>query len=923
MSQTKVKSGLLNFPDQTDFVKLPSGTTAQRPSSPEEGYSRYNTTNDKLEYWNGTVWKQLPELDPPTLTSVDYPGNDLAADPAGGQTILINGTKFSAGISVEIGSTQVSSVTLNSTTQLAITSPALTAGDYDVTVTNLNATTITALDFISYNGVPSWVTSSGSLGSLNFGEAISTITLSATEPDGGNVSYAVTSGALPVGLSLSSSGDITGTMPSGSAETTYSFTVTATDDENQSTDRSFTITGVVPFLPSQHFNTVLYTGNGGTQSITGVGFQPDFTWIKVRTYPAGHNITDSVRGPYKVLSGLDTQAEINRTSYAGIASFDIDGFTVKDSSLGDYAFNGPPGGNYSGNGTYVSWNFKAGGAAVSTGGTNVTNRLVSANPAAGFSIMTYSGVNTDGTIEHGLNQAPEFWFFKNRTLSGKPWFTLTTAINGSVSYGYLNTTDAFASGAAQYVTNTVIGVNTDGGTGWLNQSGSNYVCYAFHSVAGFSKIGSYVGTGVVGNVSVVTGFEPAMIIAKRTDAGSSNWFIWDNKRDTINPNGTFLLPNAPNIEANLDAYGMNFLKNGFTVNSSDPQLNASGGSYIYMAFAADPNTQVPTKADSFNTVLHTPNNSGNDISLTGVNFAPDFVWMKYRYSTPATGQHYLFNSVTGDSILKSNANQAEISGGYIKSFDADGVTYLDTLINRTGTDSVVAWCWKAGGTPYINTDGSITSVVSANPAAGFSIVKFTGVASATVGHGLGTAPSVIIAKALNATNNWAVYHKDLGSSIALELNTTSASIPATNYWGTSGIPNSDVFGLWSNSGAGTTNGNTIAYCFAEVAGFSKFGSYDGGTITSSNIVNLGFRPAFVMLKPTQTTNDWIIYDNKRDTTDPLQHILYPVTSGAEQVSTNDDYNLYTTANGFYFNNTNGFINSSASDVIYMAFADQF
>ena len=241
MSQTKVKSGLLNFPDQTDFVKLPSGTTAQRPSSPEKGYSRYNTTDNKLEYWNGTEWQQLPGLTPPIITSISYPGDDLAADPAGGQTITINGGDFKAGLTVTVGGTTPSVITFVSATEITFTAPAKTAGDYNVVVTNVDGGNATAVDGMTYNGLPSWTTPAGNLGTFAAGSTIPTITLVATEPDSGVVSYSVTTGALPTGLALTGA-DIDGTLPTPAGETTYNFSVTASDDENQeSTERAFNI----------------------------------------------------------------------------------------------------------------------------------------------------------------------------------------------------------------------------------------------------------------------------------------------------------------------------------------------------------------------------------------------------------------------------------------------------------------------------------------------------------------------------------------------------------------------------------------------------------------------------------------------------------------------------------------------------------
>ena len=161
MSQTKVKSGLLNFPDQTDFVKLPSGTTAQRPSSPEKGYSRYNTTDNKLEFWDGTVWQQLPGVVAPIITSISYPGDDLAADPAGGQTITINGSDFITGATVTVGGTTPSVITFVSATEITFEAPAKAAGDYDIVVTNVDGGNATAVNGMAYNGLPSWTTPAG------------------------------------------------------------------------------------------------------------------------------------------------------------------------------------------------------------------------------------------------------------------------------------------------------------------------------------------------------------------------------------------------------------------------------------------------------------------------------------------------------------------------------------------------------------------------------------------------------------------------------------------------------------------------------------------------------------------------------------------------------------------------------------------
>ena len=319
---------------------------------------------------------------------------------------------------------------------------------------------------------------------------------------------------------------------------------------------------------------------------------------------------------------------------------------------------------------------------------------------------------------------------------------------------------------------------------------------------------------------------------------------------------------------------------------------------------------VPT--ESFNTVLHTPNNSGSDRSLTGVGFPPDFVWMKYRYSTPAVGQHYLFNSVTGDSILKSNATQAEFTG-YITSFDPDGVTYLDTLINRTGTDSVVAWCWKAGGavTPNNNTNGTIPSTVSANPDAGFSIVKFTASSNTndTLGHGLSSAPEMIIYKRLDGTSNWTVYTNVIdGSWDYLRLNLTDAKTDDSGTWSTA----STIKNI-------STANNWISYCFHSVAGYQKVGSYTGNTSTLPS-VDLGFSPRFVMIKEATDTGSWLIYDSVRPSDPATQNnnILFANSDSQESISAGNVLNF--TSTGFDIEAGTSELNTNGSTYIYLAIA---
>tara|TARA_B100000902_G_C27319363_1_gene923326 strand:- start:63 stop:3446 length:3384 start_codon:yes stop_codon:yes gene_type:complete len=236
--------------DGTEFVKVPAGTTAQRPSSAAGGQLRFNTTLGTLEQYNTNTnaWAAIDS--PPIISALAYSGSTTAADPAGGETITLTGSNFKSGFSVTVGGTSAASTTFVNSTTVRFTTPAKTAGDYDVTFTNSNGLAATLTNGISYNGLPAFSTSAGSLGSVVGGEAISTITVVAAEPDGGTLAFSITQNALPAGLSLgSANGQITGTPTAPASTTTTNFTITATDDEGQTNSRAFSLEVLRPVHP--------------------------------------------------------------------------------------------------------------------------------------------------------------------------------------------------------------------------------------------------------------------------------------------------------------------------------------------------------------------------------------------------------------------------------------------------------------------------------------------------------------------------------------------------------------------------------------------------------------------------------------------------------------------------------------------------
>ncbi len=329
--------------------------------------------------------------------------------------------------------------------------------------------------------------------------------------------------------------------------------------------------------PTDYFNTKLYTGNSSTNAQTGVGFQPDWTWIKTRN-AAGYNhvAVDAVRGVTKEIRPNTNAAEITTTN--SFTSFDSDGFTLGADSGDNY--------NKTGN-TYASWNWRASGTSGSANTNGSISSTVSANTTSGFSIVKYVGTGSNATVGHGLSTAPTALFVKNLD-SAEQWINYDVS-NGPTKYYHLNLTDAAAVGSTIWnntaPTTSVFSVGTVTN---VNSNGANYVAYCFSNIAGFSKIGSYTGNGSVDGPFIYTGMSPAIIIAKKT-SGVGDWIIWDNKRDGYNETFKRLYPNDTAAEESSTTQGVDFLSNGFKLKGTTSNAwNSGGDTYVFMAFAENP-----------------------------------------------------------------------------------------------------------------------------------------------------------------------------------------------------------------------------------------------------------------------------------------------------------------------------------------------
>ncbi len=329
-------------------------------------------------------------------------------------------------------------------------------------------------------------------------------------------------------------------------------------------------------------------------------------------------------------------------------------------------------------------------------------------------------------------------------------------------------------------------------------------------------------------------------------------------------------------------------------------------------------TGINKSTDYFNTKLYT-GNGANGRAITGVGFKPDMIWFKQRSGSEA---HNIYDIVRGaGQRIIPNSNGADTTKTDLqKSFDSDGFT-VDLGDECNGnTATYAAWNWLAGGSQgSSNTDGSInTTYTSVNTTAGFSISKYTGTGSnATIGHGLGVVPKMMIVKVLSTNNQWFVYHQALGNTKKLNLDDTSAESVQNNLWNDT-TPTSSVFSVGNHTGVNASGETYIAYCFAEKTGYSKFGSYTGNGNADGTFVYTGFKPVFVMTKKTSGTADWMIRDNKRLGYNGGWGDLYANTSGAE--GTNDSNTQSDLlSNGFKLKMTHSNHNENGGSYIYMAF----
>jgi hypothetical protein len=443
---------------------------------------------------------------------------------------------------------------------------------------------------------------------------------------------------------------------------------------------------------------------------------------------------------------------------------------------------------------------------------------------------------------------------------------------------------------------------------WVANGGPETIY--FNTGNGWNVYGTNVGGG--------TGTISNDVLGIALDMDGNNLYIYKNNVLLASRSGSIDLTVAHTLF--IDTYATN----------SNASLNAGQRPFLYTAPSGykalcTQNLPTPTIGATtatqagkyFNAVTYT--GTGSSLGVTGVGFQPDWVWAKGR--SGAT-DHGFYDAVRGvQKQLESNTNTAETTETTgITAFGSDGFTTGALAQLNTSAATYVAWNWKANGSGSTNTSGSITSTVSASTTSGFSIVAYTGTgANATVGHGLGVAPSLIFGRSRTTAGGWPVYSAFVSNptNSYLVLNTTDAVGTASNYWGTS-APTSTTFSLSTYDGNNKSGDAFVMYCFAPIAGYSAFGSYTGNGSTDGPFVYTNMRPAYVMVKRTDANGDWRVWDVARETYNVMSAPLYPNDSGAEASSSVNNFDVLS--NGFKVRNATAAINANGGAYIYMAFA---
>jgi hypothetical protein len=668
------------------------------------------------------------------------------------------------------------------------------------------------------------------------------------------------------GTGLTSPVTVTG-LTNGTA---YTFTVAAQNVNGYGPESvaSNSVTPVLPNYVEEVFSTYLYTGNGSTQTITNgidLAGKGGLVWLKCRSSAESHNLIDTVRGVTSNLRTDTTSAALSETNFS---SFNSNGFS----------FSGP--GSVNGfntsTRTYASWTFR--------------------EQPKFFDIVTYTGDGTQNRIiSHNLGSTPGCMIVKDTSAVGS-WFTWHRSVSGGL---LLNTTEAAQSyywDAADQPTSTTLKVSQLYGT---NTSGRTYVAYLFaHDAGGFGttgadnvvSCGSFASTGAVVNVTL--GYEPQFLLVKRTDA-ADDWRIIDSMRGfTTDKNDQILAPNLSAAETNLNPYI------GPTATGFSTAAITAGRTYIYIAIRRGP-MAVPTLGTTvFSPVAYT--GTGSALQITS-GFSADLWLTEKRGATQQLGGAINGTRLTGPSYRATGSTAADDSLGVVSNY-----------FNWDNMTGMIAY-----GYDGLNLNGATYVSWAMRRAPGFfDVVCYTGNdTNMTINHNLGVVPELMIVKRRSIAGLWFVYSAGttIPNNYYLRLETTGGQTDATSQvWNNTAT----TFLAGTGLGISAASQTYVAYLFATVAGVSKVGSYTGTGATQTIACGFAAGARFVLIKRTDSTGDWYVWDSVRGMVVGTDPSLLLNTTAAE-VNANS---VYTITTGFQIVSTAAGINASGGTYIFLAIA---
>jgi hypothetical protein len=636
------------------------------------------------------------------------------------------------------------------------------------------------------------------------------------------------------------------------------------------------------------FSTYLYTGTGASQTITNgidLAGKGGLLWIKSRTSSSaslGHVLADTVRGRGSYLASQSTNAAVTSPAGFDISSFNSDGFTLNDP-------NGPN--NFSltnASSNYCSWTFR--------------------EQPKFFDVVAWTGNGANRTIAHNLGSVPGMIIVKQTNAAGQNWIVWHRSI-ANTQFLMLNRTDAVGTYNVwnnTTPTSTVFSVSDDAA---VNGSGDTYVAYLFaHDAGGFGaagtdnviSCGSFTNSG--SDFSVSLGYEPQYVLVKRS-SGADNWFVFDVMRGASYKTSNVLNPNTSSAESDISSFG-----NGVLIpNATGFSVIGSGfvtGTFIYMAI------RRPMKPPTSGTQVFSPNTltpSGATTVTTGFPVDLTISGVRNRSSSGITAT-YVNDRLRGGSTnqfvyVYTNLTSAEGNDpGYGFGMDNNTAT-IDNVYNTAAAVNTPCFYWNFRRAPGFF-DVVCTSVfVDGTP----------------ITHNLGVTPELIFVKTRSSASNWMGAVNDAGNIRNLSINTTSGGyLPSLTYSSYFNATTIDPAGIY-NGGGGSSKGNpvpVVIYLFASIAGVSKIGSYTGTGATQTINAALPTGARFVLIKRTDSTGDWFVWDTARGMVSGTDPRLALNSTAAEL---NNDWVL-TTTNGFQIVTTDATVNASGGSYIYLAIA---